>query len=227
MLGEENFSKLQAAKVAIFGLGGVGGYAVEGLARCGVGNFHLCDCDVFSTSNLNRQILATHSTLEKSKTEIAKARVLDINQSASVTIYNSYFSKDTKDDFPFDEFDYIIDCIDSITSKILLCEIATQKNIPIISCMGTGNKTDPTKLAVSKLSKTTVCPLARVMRYELKKRNIDIKVVFSTETPIQPKITFSNEQQLRKDVPSSMVFVPATAGLLLAKEVVFDITKEK
>ncbi len=223
MIGEENFSALQNASVAVFGLGGVGGYAVEGLARCGVLNFYLCDCDVFSGSNLNRQILATNATIGKSKTETAKERVLSINENANVTLFDCYFNKGTVSDFPFEKFDYIIDCIDSITSKILLSEIATEKNIPIISSMGTGNKTDPTKLAVSKLSKTSVCPLARVMRSELKKRNIDIKAVYSTELPTKPKITFSDEENLRKDVPSSMVFVPAAAGLLLAREVVFDL----
>lgn len=223
MIGEDGFAKLQNSSVAIFGCGGVGGYAIEGLARCGVGSFHLCDCDVFSKSNLNRQILATTDTLEKSKTQTAKKRILSINPSASVEVYDYYFSKDTAENFPFEKFDYIIDCIDSITSKILLCEIATAKNIPIISSMGTGNKTDITKLAVSKLSKTSVCPLARVMRSELKKRNIDIKVVFSTETPTKPQYTFSSEETLRKDVPSSMIFVPAGAGLMLAREVVFDL----
>ncbi len=223
MVGEENFSALNNASIAVFGLGGVGGYAVEGLARCGVGNFYLCDCDVFSQSNLNRQILATSHTIGKSKTQTAKERVLSINESANVTTFDCYFNRDTAENFPFVKFDYIIDCIDSITSKILLCEIAAEKNIPIISSMGTGNKTDPTKLAVCKLSKTDVCPLARVMRRELKKRNIDIKVVYSTELPIKPKMTFSDENTLRKDVPSSMIFVPATAGLLLAKEVVFDL----
>ncbi|MFI3167540.1 MAG: tRNA threonylcarbamoyladenosine dehydratase [Bacillota bacterium] len=223
MIGEDGFAKLQNSSVAIFGCGGVGGYAIEGLARCGVGSFHLCDCDVFSKSNLNRQILATTDTLEKSKTQTAEKRILSINPSASVEVYDYYFSKDTAENFPFEKFDYIIDCIDSITSKILLCEIATAKNIPIISSMGTGNKTDITKLAVSKLSKTSVCPLARVMRSELKKRNIDIKVVFSTETPTKPQYTFSSEETLRKDVPSSMIFVPAGAGLMLAREVVFDL----
>lgn len=223
MIGEDGFAKLQNSSVAIFGCGGVGGYAIEGLARCGVGSFHICDCDVFSKSNLNRQILATTDTLEKSKTQTAEKRILSINPSASVEVYDYYFSKDTAENFPFEKFDYIIDCIDSITSKILLCEIATAKNIPIISSMGTGNKTDITKLAVSKLSKTSVCPLARVMRSELKKRNIDIKVVFSTETPTKPQYTFSSEETLRKDVPSSMIFVPAGAGLMLAREVVFDL----
>ncbi len=225
MLGEEKFAKLQTATVAIFGVGGVGGYAVEALTRCGVQNFHICDNDVFSQSNLNRQLLATTTTIGESKTETAKERILSINPSANVTTYETYFSKETANMFPFETFDYIIDCIDSITSKILLAEIAKEKNVPLISSMGTGNKTDITKLAVAKLSKTSVCPLARVMRYELKKRRIDIKVVFSTEIPTKPNITFSNEETLRKDVPSSMIFVPAGAGLLLAKEVVWDLAE--
>lgn len=225
MVGEDAFQTLANSTVAIFGLGGVGGYAIEGLARCGVSNFHICDCDVFSESNLNRQLLATTETIDKNKTDIAKERVLSINPNANITIHECYFNAETAKYFPFEKFDYIIDCIDSITSKILLCEIAKINNVPIISSMGTGNKTDPTKLAVSKLSKTTICPLARVMRRELKKRNIDIKVVFSTEEPTKPKLTFSNEAELRKDVPSSMVFVPASAGLLLSREVVFDLIK--
>lgn len=227
LVGEDKFARLENANVAVFGLGGVGGYVCEGLARCGVGKLTICDCDEFSESNLNRQVLAAAETIGKRKTDVAKARIESVNQKAEVTAVDGYFSVDSAGEFDFSAFDFVVDAIDSVTSKILLAKLCSEAGVEIISCMGTGNKTDPSLLKVSMLSKTSGCPLARVMRRELKKLGLDILVVYSTEEAKKPEIVFSDEKNLRKDVPSSMVFVPAVAGLMLAREVCFRIMERE
>lgn len=220
ILGEKALNKLADSKVAVFGIGGVGSYAVEGIARCGVGNFVLVDADVVEQSNLNRQLYALNSTIGMPKVEVAKNRVLDINSQASVTALQMYY--DANSDFDFTGIDFIVDAIDSVTSKLLLIEKAKQYNIPIISSMGTGNKLDATQFKITDISKTKVCPLARVMRKELKARNIsDVAVLYSEEEPIKPKL---NEEDLanlgKRQIPASISFVPSVAGLLIAQYVI-------
>lgn len=219
VLGEEKINSLTNKKVAIFGLGGVGSYVVETLARSGIQNFVLVDHDKVSLSNINRQIYALHSTIGKYKTDVAKERILDINPKCNIETYKTFVLADTINEFNFEEFDYIVDAIDTISAKILLIEKAKEFNIPIISSMGTGNKLDPTKFLICDISKTSVCPLAKVMRYELRKRNIKhVKVLFSTEVPIEPSTQTSD-----KRTPGSTSFVPSVAGILIAREVILDI----
>lgn len=217
LLGQDAIKKLQNSKVAIFGLGGVGSYVLEGLARAGVSNFVLVDKDIVDITNINRQIIATHRTVGKSKVEIAKQRVLEINPNAKIEIFQEFFLPATEGIID-NSLDYIIDCIDTVTSKIELIVRANRLNISIISCMGTGNKLDPTRLEVSDIYKTSVCPLAKVMRKELKLRNISsLKVVYSKEEPIKPL----GETK----VPGSVSFVPSVAGLIIAGEVVKSLIK--
>ncbi len=216
LIGAEGIEKLKKARVAVFGVGGVGGYVVEALARSGVGTLDLIDNDVVSESNINRQIIALHSTLGKLKTEVAAARVKDINPEIKVRTHNVFFLPETADAFNFSHYDYVIDAIDTVSGKIALIERAKAANVPVISSMGTGNKLDPTAFAVADISKTSVCPLARVMRRELKKRGIEhVKVVYSTEEP----------HKTDGDVPSSISFVPSVAGLIIASEVIKDLIK--
>lgn len=212
LIGKENVEKLNMAKVAIFGIGGVGSFVVEGLVRAGVQNFILVDKDVIDITNLNRQLIATHKTIGKPKVEVAKNRILEINPNANVKIYQEFFMPETQGILE-DDLDYIVDCIDTVTAKIELVVRAKQLNIPIISCMGTGNKLDPTKFEVSDIYKTSVCPLSKVMRKELRTRNIDsLKVVYSKEEP------------KRKDkVPASISFVPSVAGLIMVSEIVKEL----
>lgn len=217
LLGPDAIKKLQNSKVAIFGLGGVGSYVLEGLARAGVSNFVLIDKDTVDITNINRQIIATHSTVGKPKVEVAKQRVIEINPNANIEIFQEFFLPTTEGIID-NSLDYIIDCIDTVTSKIELIVRANKLNIPIISCMGTGNKLDPTRLEVSDIYKTSVCPLAKVIRKELKSRNIpSLKVVYSKEEPIKPL----GEAK----VPGSVSFVPSVAGLIIAGEVVKTLTK--
>ena len=214
LIGKENLEKLQNSKVAIFGLGGVGSYVLEGLARAGLGNLILVDNDTISESNLNRQIIALKSTIGKYKVEVAKDRVLQINPNANIKIYQEFFTKESKDILD-ESLTYIVDAIDTVSSKIDLIVKAKELNIPIISCMGTGNKLDPTKFEVDDIYKTSVCPLAKVMRRELKQKGIkNLKVVYSKEEPIKTDIGRT---------PASISFVPSVAGLIIAGEVVKDI----
>lgn len=219
LIGSENLKTLKDSHVAVFGIGGVGGYVVEALARSGIENIDIIDNDTVSITNINRQIIATHSTIGQYKTEVMKNRILDINPRANVTVYNVLYLPDTAHLFDFSKYDYIVDAIDNVTGKINLVLQAKENNTPIISSMGTGNKLDPTKFVVTDIYKTNVCPLAKVMRYELKKRGVKkLKVVFSNEEPLKTKETSTR-------VPASNAFVPATAGLLIASEVIKDIIK--
>lgn len=236
LIGKENIEKLKNSSVIIFGVGGVGSFCVEAIARCGVSNIHIVDDDTISITNINRQIIATHSTIGKNKTEVVKQRILDINPNANVTISKIFYTKDTVNTIDLSKYDYVIDAIDTISSKILLVEEATKLNIPIISSMGTGNKLDPTKFVVSDIYKTSMCPLAKVMRYELKKRGIKkLKVVYSTEKPIKPAPINIDENakstspfrdtNKRRETPGSISFVPSVAGLIIASQVINDILK--
>lgn len=219
LIGKEAIEKLNKAKVAIFGIGGVGSYVVEGLARAGIGNFILIDNDEVALSNINRQIIATHKTVGKSKVEVSKERILDINPNAEVEIYKEFFLPES-DEIIDKTVDYIVDAIDTITAKIELVIRADRLNIPIISSMGTGNKLDPTRFEVTDIYKTSVCPLAKVMRRELKTRGIkSLKVVYSKEEPIK----ISENLEEKKKIPASISFVPSVVGLIIAGEVIKDI----
>lgn len=224
LIGKEAIEKLNKSKVAVFGIGGVGSYVVEGLARAGVGNFVLVDNDKISQSNLNRQLIATHKTIGKYKVDVAKERILEINPNAKVEIYQEFFMPDSKEILD-KTVDYIVDSIDTVTAKIELVMRANKLNIPIISSMGTGNKLNPTEFEVTDIYKTSVCPLAKVMRKELKARGIqNLKVIYSKEEPIKPNQT--EEQTITgKQVPGSVSFVPSVAGLIIAGEVVKDLVK--
>lgn len=243
LIGKNNIEKLKNSKVAVFGIGGVGSYVVEGLARAGIGNFILVDSDDVSISNLNRQIIATTKTIGKSKVEVAKDRILEINPNANVTTYKEFYMPDNRVPLE-DDISYIVDAIDTVTAKIDLIEEAEKLKIPIISSMGTGNKLDPTKFEVTDIYKTSVCPLAKVMRKELRDRGIKkLKVVYSKEEPIKIKDrdNFEKDRELYKNeveaekyaekknyisnshVPGSISFVPSVAGLIIAGEVIKDI----
>lgn len=232
LLGTETMEKLKNAHVAVFGVGGVGGYVVEALARSGVGEFDLIDNDTVALSNINRQIIATHSSVGKYKVDVMKERVLDINPEAKVTVHKCFFLPENSADFDFSKYTYIVDAIDTVTAKIELIIKAKEAGVPIISSMGTGNKLDPSKLEVTDIYKTEMCPLARVMRTELKKRKIPkLKVVYSKEQPIKVQKKEDNqitsEKQGRiKDVPGSVAFVPPVAGLMIAGQVICDIKGE-
>lgn len=220
LIGEEGIEKLQKSKIAIFGIGGVGSFVVEGLVRAGVGKFILIDNDIVSLTNLNRQSIATHKTIDMPKVEVAKQRILEINPNAEVEIYQEMFMPETKG-IVDESIDYIVDCVDTVTAKIELVIRANTLNIPIISCMGTGNKLDSTKFEVTDIFKTSVCPLAKVMRKELKNRGIKkLKVVYSKEEPIKPA-----ECAEEKVKAGSISFVPSVAGLIISGEVVKDIIR--
>ena len=227
LLGEEAMNKLYRARVAVFGIGGVGGYTVEALARCGIGGLDLIDSDTVSVSNINRQILATHSTVGRLKVDVAKERVLDINPNCTVRTYPCFYLPDTADQFDFTEYDYIVDCIDTVTGKLQLVERAHAAGTPIICSMGTGNKLDATAFEVADISKTTFCPLARIMRKELKKRGIgNVKVVYSREEALTPVGAEEEMARLgKRQIPGSTPFVPGAAGLILAGEVIKDLIK--
>ena len=217
VVGKDGVEKLNNTKIAIFGLGGVGSFALEGLVRAGIGNLVLIDNDCVELTNLNRQILATHKTIGKPKVEIAKQRILDINPNANVEIHQEFFMPETEGILD-DSIDYIVDCIDTVTAKIELVVRAERLNIPIISCMGTGNKLEPTRFEVADIYKTSICPLAKVMRKELRNRGVKkLKVVYSKEETIK-----SNKKD-RNQVPGSISFVPSVAGLIIAGEVVKTI----
>ena len=227
LLGEEAMEKLRNARVAVFGIGGVGGYTVEALARSGVGQLDLIDSDTVSVSNINRQILATHSTVGRLKVDVAKARILDINPNCVVRTYPCFYLPDTADQFDFSAYDYIVDAIDTVTGKLQLVQQAHAAGTPIIGSMGTGNKLDPSAFQVADISKTSVCPLARIMRKELKKRGINhVKVVYSQEDALTP-VGAEEEMKLlgKRQIPGSVSFVPGAAGLILAGEVIKDLIK--
>ena len=226
LLGSEAIRRLQKARVAVFGLGGVGGYAVEALARSGVGSLDLIDSDTVSVSNLNRQLLATHSTVGMLKVDAARNRVLDINPDCIVRTYPVFYTPDTAGQFDFTQYDYIVDAIDTVTGKLALVERAKAADTPIICSMGTGNKLDASAFRVADISKTAMCPLARVMRKELSKRGIrHLKVVYSQEEALPPTGWEEEAAALgKRQIPGSVAFVPGAAGLLLAGEVVRDLT---
>ena len=227
LLGEEAVSKLRKARVAVFGVGGVGGYTVEALARCGVGQLDLIDSDTVSISNINRQILATHSTVGMLKVEAAKNRILDINPECTVRTYPIFYLPETAEQFDFTQYDYIVDCIDTVTGKLQLVERAVAVGTPIICSMGTGNKLDASAFQVADISKTSMCPLARIMRKELKKRGINhLKVVYSQEEALTPDVDPEELARTgKRQIPGSVAFVPGAAGLILAGEVVKDLIK--
>ncbi len=213
LFGEEALKKLNSARVAVFGIGGVGGYVVEALARSGVGAIDLIDGDKVAESNINRQIYALHSTVGRYKTDVASERVADINPDCKVTSHTLFYLPDTE--FDFSVYDYVVDAIDTVTGKLAIIENAKRANVPVISCMGAGNKKDATAFEVADVYSTSVCPLARVMRRELKKRGIEnLKVVYSKEEPVKSG-----------SVPASCAFVPSVAGLIIAGEVIKDIIK--
>lgn len=224
LVGEEGVNKLAEAKIAVFGLGGVGSYVAEALARCGVGSLTLVDHDTVSVTNINRQLFALRSTVGRSKVMVAKERIRDIDENILVHTYETFYNEDTAGMFDFHSFDYIVDAIDTVTSKLLIIEQAKACNVPVLSCMGTGNKLNPSRFEITDISKTSVCPLAKVIRVELRKRGIrKVKVLYSKEKPI--KVTETEEKKGRTDrpVPGSISFVPSVAGLMIAGEVVRDI----
>lgn len=224
LIGKENMDRLKNARVAVFGIGGVGGHTVEALARSGVGTLDLIDNDTVALTNLNRQIIALHSTVGRDKVEVAKERVLDINPDAVVNIYKTFYLPETADQFDFTQYDYVVDAIDTVTGKLQLVEEANRAGVPIISSMGAGNKLDPTAFEVADISKTSVCPLAKVMRRELKKRGIHkLKVVYSKEKAITP-IGTTEEDVQKRQIPGSNAFVPSVVGLIIAGEVIKDLT---
>lgn len=227
LLGAEAMEKLYRARVAVFGIGGVGGYTVEALARCGIGTLDLIDSDTISISNLNRQILATHATVGRLKVDVAKERILDINPNCVVRTYPCFYLPETAEQFDFTQYDYIVDCIDTVTGKLQLVEQAVAAGTPIISSMGTGNKLDPSGFQVADISKTSMCPLARIMRKELKKRGIPhLKVVYSQEEALTPVGTEEECARLgKRQIPGSTAFVPGAAGLILAGAVIQDLIR--
>ncbi len=225
LLGDEGMKRLFSARVAVFGVGGVGGYAAEALARSGIGTLDLIDSDTVALSNLNRQIIATHSTVGMYKVDAAAARIRDINPDAKVNTYRIFFSPETEELFDFSRYDFIIDAIDTVSAKIALVMKAQAAGTPIISSMGAGNKLDPTAFEVTDLYKTSVCPLARVMRRELKKRGVKhLKVVYSREEPLSPLPSDEELSEGRRQIPGSVAFVPSVAGLIIAGETVKTLT---
>lgn len=238
LVGPDGMDRLRKANVLIFGIGGVGGYAAEALARSGVGNFTLVDDDKVCLTNINRQIIATRKTVGKYKAEVMSERIKEINPEANVEVRKCFYLPENADTFDFSQYSYIIDAVDTVTAKIEIIMQAQKTGVPVISCMGAGNKMDPTKFEVTDIYKTSMCPLAKVMRRELKKRGVKkLKVVYSSEKPIRPleDMSISCRQHCicppgtvrkcteRRDIPGSMAFVPSVAGLILAGEVVKDL----
>lgn len=228
LLGEEAMKKLAASRVAVFGIGGVGGYVVEALVRSGIGTIDIIDNDTVCQTNINRQIFATSKTIGRYKTEVAAERIAEINPETKVNAFNVFYTPETASEFDFNNYDYIVDAIDTVTGKIELVMNANKCNVPIISSMGAGNKLDPTAFEVSDIYKTSVCPLARIMRNELKKRGIKkLKVVYSKEKPLTPYKKPSEDIEAnphRRQTPGSISFVPSVVGLIIAGEVIKDLT---
>ncbi len=226
LLGEDGVARLKSARVAVFGLGGVGSFAVEALMRSGVGALDLIDDDCISVTNLNRVLYAVRENVGQPKVEVVQARIASVRPDAVVRIHRCFYGPETADRFDLSQYDYVVDAIDTVSAKLLLIERAHAAGVPVISCMGAGNKLDPTAFRVGDISKTSVCPLARVMRRELKKRGIDhLKVVWSDETPIAPAQTEPepNEAHPKRQTPGSIAFVPSVAGLILAGEIIRDL----
>lgn len=239
LFGKENMEKFSKSRVAVFGIGGVGGYTVEALARSGIGTFDLIDDDKVCLTNINRQIIATRSTVGKYKVDVAKERILDINPDAVVNTYKTFYLPDTADRFDFSNYDYVVDAIDTVTGKLEIVMQAKRLNVPVISSMGAGNKLNPAAFEVADIYETSVCPLAKTMRHELKKRGIDsLKVVYSREKPLKPienRSACSDENSIslsdtegkhtqRRSVPGSTAFVPSVVGLIIAGEVLKDLS---
>lgn len=225
LLGTQGVEKLKKARVAVFGVGGVGGFVCEALVRSGIGAIDLIDKDEVAESNINRQIIATHSSIGKYKAEVMRERALDINPNIKVTVHNKFFLPENAEEFPFAEYDYIVDAVDTVTAKLELVMKAREFGIPIISSMGAGNKLDPTQFRVADIYKTNVCPLAKVMRRELKKRGVDkLKVVYSEEKPLEPK-NKDEAPQKGRNTPGSVAFVPSVVGLIIAGEVIKELSK--
>lgn len=227
LFGAEALEKLAGCRVALFGLGGVGGYAAEALARSGIGALDLIDHDTYSISNLNRQLHATRSTLGMPKTETVKNRILEINPACKVTVHPVFYLPETASQFDFSVYSYIADAVDTVTAKLSIVQAAFASGVPVISAMGTGNKTDPSSLRVSPIEETSVCPLARIMRKECRKRGITgLKVVWSSEEPLRPLFEpdeVRDPDAARRDIPGSTAFVPAAAGLLMASVVIREL----
>lgn len=233
LLGSEALEKLAQSRVAVFGIGGVGGYVVEALVRSGIGAVDLIDNDTVCLSNLNRQIIATRKTVGQYKTDVMKERIMDINPECKVEVHRCFYLPETKDEFDFLQYSYVVDAVDTVTAKIQLVVQAEEAGVPIISSMGAGNKLNPADFEITDIYKTSVCPLAKVMRRELKKRNVKhLKVVYSKEEPIAPIENTETEQtgadvaSKRRSTPGSVAFVPSVVGLLIASEVVKDLIKE-
>ncbi len=228
LLGSEAMDRLKQARVAVFGIGGVGGYVVEALARSGVGALDLIDHDTVSLTNLNRQIIATMETLGQFKVDAAEKRVLSINPECIVRGHRIFYLPETADRFDFTQYDYVVDAVDTVTGKLMLIEEAKRCHVPVISSMGAGNKLDPMAFRVADLYETEICPLARIMRKECRKRGIDhLKVVYSKEEPLTPTGPVEEDLNGRRSLPGSIAFVPSACGLLIAAEVIKDLTKQK
>lgn len=229
LLGIDNLKKLNQSRVILFGVGGVGSFIAEGLLRGGVGSLDLVDGDTVNITNINRQLIALNSTIGKNKVDVMKERGLDINPNAKIQAINKVVTSENINDFDFSSYDYVIDAIDTVTSKILIIEKAKEQNVKVISCMGAGNKLDPTKFQIADISKTSVCPLAKIMRTELKKRGItQVKALFSTELTPQTLIESNknnDNSSHTKQTPSSVSFIPSVAGLIIAGEVIKDLIK--
>ena len=225
LIGEAAVNKLQNSSVILFGVGGVGGYVAEALARSGVGSIALVDNDKVSLTNLNRQIIALHSTIDRYKTEVMRERILDINPKANVEIYNCFFLPENADQFDFKKYDYVVDAVDTVTAKIEIIMQAEYAGIPVISSMGAGNKLDVTGFQIADIYQTRMCPLAKVMRKELRNRGVKkLKVVYSIEPALQPKVSEADmEQTSKRMIPGSIAYVPSVAGLMLAGEVIKDL----
>lgn len=224
LLGDEAMGRLAAARVAVFGIGGVGGHAAEALARSGVGEIDLIDSDTVSESNINRQLIATYRTIGRYKVDVMEERIRDINPRAVIHTYRSFFLPENAEEFPFADYDYVVDAVDTVTAKIELVLKAQAAGVPVISSMGAGNKLDASAFRVADIYQTSTCPLAKVMRRELKKRGVEhLKVVYSQEPPITPKGGSETPLSGRRAVPGSVAFVPSVAGLILAGEVVKDL----
>lgn len=229
LFGSDAMKRLEKSRVAVFGIGGVGGYTVEALARSGIGALDLVDNDTVSVTNINRQIIALNSTIGKYKVDAAKERILDINPDCRVNTYTTFFMPDCSDEFDFTQYDYVIDAIDTVTGKIEIAMKAQAAGIPAISSMGAGNKLDPTAFEVTDIYKTSVCPLARAMRQQLKRRGVkQLKVVYSKEQPIEPVAVSGSEtdNSLGRAIPGSNAFVPSVVGLIIAGEVIKDISEK-
>lgn len=233
LLGHEAMKKLSKSRVAVFGIGGVGGYTVEALVRSGLGTIDIIDNDKVCLTNINRQIYATEKTVGKYKVDVAEERILDINPDITVNTYKTFYTPETANQFDFSKYDYVVDAIDTVVGKLSLIEKAKNQGVPIICAMGAGNKLDPTRFEVADISKTSVCPLARVIRVELRKRKItDVKVVYSKETPITPgaknndkncPYQADSEITVKHQIPGSSAFVPPVVGMIIAGEVIKDL----